>query len=400
LAAEHVPSPQAALEAELAGRIDFLKDGPSLELASSDMFFRSEFEPYALVRPASSETVVALALAAARLDVSLRPRGADLSYTGGYLPRAHGDTVVDCSALNRVISVDPHNLVAVVEAGCTWKTLMDALRLHRLESVIAPPVSGSHSTIGGAISQGLLAGSDSILSITVALPSGTTVTTGSRGYSPNSIAFSQLTGPNLTGLFIGDCGRFGIKTEIALRLKQRASHVAHLGFAFASFRQMVDVAAAIGRSALARSCIGLDRARVETAKSLSFGETLAHAGNLIRSSGPVDTFRVAIGALLPMAEGWPLYVTMEAESGDALKDKLTSLKQFAKKSIHRIDTAIRRALYAEPFSIRGAAGPKGEAWVPIHGLFPHSSAGFAADELMDFLNSAKINSCATRSRPA
>ena len=97
------------------------------------------------------------------------------------------------------------------------------------------PLSGVNATIGGALSQnsaffgsalhGTVA--DSVLGVTVVLANGEIVTTGS-GARNGAAPFTRHGGPDLTGIFLGDNGAFGVKVAATLRLLPRPQHTATL----------------------------------------------------------------------------------------------------------------------------------------------------------------------------
>src|SRR5690606_13000894 len=99
---------------------------------------------------------------------------------------------------------------------------------HHLRAAQISPISGAVSTVGGLAAQGVPGGTEGILGLAVVLADGEVVHTGALALAEGPPFWRHL-GPDLTGLFLGDCGAFGVKTEIALRL------VAERESAFASF---------------------------------------------------------------------------------------------------------------------------------------------------------------------
>src|SRR5690606_12202879 len=88
------------------------------------------------------------------------------------------DAVVLDTARLDSIAVDAENLIATVGAGASWERVAAALQPHGLKSRQPSPISGAHSTVGGLASQGLPAGTDGILGLTVVLPDGSVLKTG------------------------------------------------------------------------------------------------------------------------------------------------------------------------------------------------------------------------------
>lgn len=120
-------------------------------------------------------------------------------------------------------------------AGCTWKSLFEALNPLGLRTPYWGPLSGMYATVGGALSQNsLFHGSGLILDgrsqcdrTEVVLADGTVLETGS-GSHRYSNAFWRHFGPDLTGMFTADTGAFGIKAVAVLRLQTLQSHTAYL----------------------------------------------------------------------------------------------------------------------------------------------------------------------------
>ena len=352
---------------------------------SRDVFISSGSVAAAVVRPADSRDLRTLVACARRHGIQLRIRGGGLSYSGGYVPQSDTDVMVDLSGLSAIVAIDRANMFATVEAGCTWQTLREALMPHGLEVDINAPVSGSHATIGGGVSQGLPGDMSGVLSVGVVLANGDAIVTGSAGTTPSGIAFNRYHGPDLTGLFIGDCGIYGIKTHITLRLRP-VRPVAHACLVFADLPALVQAAARIGPSGLARRCMGLDPAKTKQARPPTWTETARVALDILRLGGPFQAARVGLGALRPGSlEGWTLHITTTGPSDRAARDAMAQLRKMCSNAIGEMSATVARALHAQPFSIRGSAGRTGQAWVPVHGILPPSKAVEAGRALEAFL---------------
>lgn len=351
---------------------------------SLDIFPNSETIAAAVIRPQNEESVTAILKQANTRGVKLRIRGGGFSYTGGYSPQNDTDVLLDLRSLDTIHEINTDDLVATVGAGCTWEKLLNALREKGLDTLIQPPVSGSHSTIGGAISQGLPGDMSGVLSLGMVMPDGETLVTGSAGTTPGRLPFNRHSGPDFTGLFIGDCGVYGVKTRVSLRLRKRPARSGHATILFKDLPQLTDALRQIGASGLTRRCMGLDPVKSRTAIPATLGERLAAARSIGKSAGILELIKVGLASLRPETGQWTLHITVEGESRAMVQEKLAAVRRLCKNRTGETAPAIPRALYAQPFSIRATAGRNGESWVPVHGIVAPSRAKEAANMLNNF----------------
>ena len=75
---------------------------------------------------------------------------------------------------------------------------------------------------------------------------------------PSASPFFRNYGPDLTGMFLGDCGAFGIKTAITLQLIPTAKEEAYASFSFDDPAAQMGAMAQIGAELLASECSGID----------------------------------------------------------------------------------------------------------------------------------------------
>ena len=360
----------------ILGRAGLVDDPAERALAAADILpDAGAVVPDLVLRPRDTEAACRClgVLAAAGLVVT--PRGAGLSYTGGVVP--HGRSVVVDTAGMTDIAVDAENLTAVVGAGCTWQALAAALAPHGLRAAVAAPISGSHSTVGGAASQGVSL-SEGIIGLCVVLADGTVARTGSWS-TPAGRPFLRHYGPDLTGLFIGDCGAFGLKTEIVLRLLPPAVK----RFASFGFEHGGDVVTTIARlqQGPGGSALAFDRARAESAAAaMPLGEAVrtaaavaVRAGSLGRAVKDVIGLGRAKGEL--QEAPWSLHLTAEGCTAAHAEAQMAAMRQLClQQGGTEMPPAVPQALDARPFSIRGMVGQDGERWVPVHGHLPLSAA--------------------------
>ncbi len=176
--------------------------------------------PDGVVRAESADDVIeALRLAHAH-NVPVVPRGAGTGLAAGASAHA-GEIVVDVSGMDRILEIDPVEMIAVVQPGVLNAEVNAAAAEHGL--FYAPdPASTAICSIGGNIATnagGMWCAKygvtrESVLGLTVVLADGRVVRTGRR-------TIKGVTGYDLNALFIGSEGTLGIVVEATLRLRPR-----------------------------------------------------------------------------------------------------------------------------------------------------------------------------------
>jgi FAD/FMN-containing dehydrogenase len=124
--------------------------------------------------------------------------------------------------MNRILDLNPKNLTVSTQAGIMMGKLQHAC--NQAGFFIFTPSAPVHTVSLGGWMSGAAGGagiSAEIMSVTVVLPDGSIVKTGGGpGTNIHQPLYynRSLGGPDFTGLFIGDGGSFGIKTEATIRL--------------------------------------------------------------------------------------------------------------------------------------------------------------------------------------
>jgi glycolate oxidase len=182
------------------------------------------FPPDAAVLCESREQIELVLRLAAEHKVPVTPRGAGSGMTGGALP-VRGGIVLSTERMKRVREVDLDDRVAVVEPGVINADLQAAVEA---EGMFYPPDPASlgFCSLGGNVAEN--AGGprafkygvtrDWTLGLTVTLMGGETLKLGRR--TPKGV-----TGYDLTALFVGSEGTFGVTSEITMRLIGRPEGV-------------------------------------------------------------------------------------------------------------------------------------------------------------------------------
>lgn len=185
---------------------------------------RSGYEPPtppdAVVHAESVEDVVQALRLAHEHRLPVVPRGAGTGLAGGSSAHA-GEVVLDVSRMRRILSIDPVEMIAVVEPGVLNAEVNAAAAEHGL--FYAPdPASTAICSIGGNIATnagGMWCAKygvtrESVLGLTVVLADGRILRTGRS-------TIKGVTGYDLNALFIGSEGTLGVVVEATLRLRPR-----------------------------------------------------------------------------------------------------------------------------------------------------------------------------------
>ncbi len=207
-----------------------LCDPAYLAAFESDGLTAFRTKPLAVVIPETEEEVIAAVAWCHQNQVPFVARGSGTSLSGGSLPVANG-IVIALNRLNRILKLDPHERIAVVQPGVVNQHVTNAAAPHGL--YYAPdPSSQSICTIGGNVAfnsggahclkYGMT--SNHVIGCKAVLATGEVVEMG--GPSLESV------GPDFTGLFCGSEGLFGVALEVTLRLlpKPEQFHTVLVGY--------------------------------------------------------------------------------------------------------------------------------------------------------------------------
>lgn len=184
--------------------------------------------PDLVVRPGSPEEIQGVLKVANRYRMPIVQRGGGCDLTGGAKPIEDHSIVMDLTRLNRLLDMDEASLLVKVEAGITWGDLNAQLQELGYYTGNMGPGSGMGSTIGGGLSNHSSGGGGAFkydvctnhcLGLEVVLPNSEMITTGSGASRFVRRPFSRaVNGPDITGLFMGDSGLYGVKTKAWMRI--------------------------------------------------------------------------------------------------------------------------------------------------------------------------------------
>lgn len=351
--------------------------------------YRSLAQPVAVVRPQTVEALQAVVAALAQHDAPFIVRGGGASYTDAYLPRAEGQVLIDMGGLNRIVAIDETGGTVTVEAGVTWLALSDALAKKGLRTPFRGPFSGIAATVGGSMSQNSIShgsgtygiSAESLISFDIVTASGELLRTGSaaaEGVTP----FTRHFGPDLTGLFTGDCGALGIKARITLPvLRQLPAHGA-VSFAFPDFDMTHEGMRRIAQERIEESHFALDVAlsQGQIARQERAGAALSMALGIIRTSpsvlaGVKQVVRAGLFAKREIAAAaFMTHYIVEGFNQAEVNAKLHRLRELMADIAEEISPTVPAVVRAMPFApLFNTLGPNGERWVPLHGILPHKA---------------------------
>jgi glycolate dehydrogenase FAD-linked subunit len=290
--------------------------------------------PDYVVFPADKEQVAAIARLSNRRGVPIVGRGAGTGLSGGALAREGGIQIV-FSRMNRILSIDTENRLAVVQPGVVNLELSRAVADAGLH--FAPdPSSQKSSTIGGNASENaggphtLAYGvtTNHVLGLEIVLPDGESVRIGG--------AAVDATGYDLPGLLVGSEGTIALIVEITVRLTPLPELVKTLLAVFGTADDATETVAALTSS-------GITPAACEMIDGWTIGivESFIHAGL------PADA-----GALLLIDVDGP----REAAEGEAAAVAEIARRNRAREVRVARDASERETLWKARKNAFGAVG--------------------------------------------
>ncbi|MFT7288572.1 MAG: FAD/FMN-containing dehydrogenase [Halieaceae bacterium] len=380
---------------EVCGADAVILDAEERAFYAQDLFDKGS-EPAAVVRPRSTDEMVAVVLKARAAGVPLFIRGGGMSYTRAFLPTQAGAVLVDSSALDDIHEINTEDGYVTVGAGCTWKKMDAALAEHGVRTTFWGPFSGARATVGGSLSQGSATfGSGqtgttapAILALEVVTGNGEVLRTGmdsQKGHSP----FFRHYGPDITGLFTHDSGALGIKTQVTLALEERPRACSGVSLAFADFDGMFAAMRDAAKTGLASEIIGMDaeiagiqageRGLLNDLKKL---RTIVFGADSLRRGLASGLHAVLRGGAAFRDAAYTAHFIADARSDRLLEAKLLELRAVVSQYGVEIPNAAIGMIRATPFPDLPLTHTDGRRMLPIHGIFSNSKmVAFRADYL-------------------
>ncbi len=172
--------------------------------------------PRLAVRPGTADEVVQIVRHARQNGIQLIPFGNGSGVLGGAIPVSR-EVMVDLRRLDKIVSIDPQNAMATVQAGMNGAEFEAALNAegftcgHLPQSIEISTVGGWAACRGGGQASSRYGKiEDIVLGLKAVLPDGTPLEV--RPVARRSV------GPSIRDLLVGSEGAFGIITEVTLRI--------------------------------------------------------------------------------------------------------------------------------------------------------------------------------------
>ncbi|MHA2386117.1 MAG: FAD-binding oxidoreductase [Candidatus Thorarchaeota archaeon] len=273
--------------------------------------------PDAVVRPGNTGEIAQIMRVANKNEIPVIPRSGGSSLQGEVIPK-DGGLVIEMMRLNS-ISLYKELRSVTVGAGVTYGMLDKFLKQDDLWVPFYPGSSLSATIAGNVAVNGAGFGSSKfgciaefVLGLEVVLSDGRIIQTGSEA-NPNAPGpFLRYSfGPDLTGLFIGSLGSFGIITKVSLKTHRRMHQYDYNTFGF----EVADQA---------------EKFLIELKQN-----DVSSLWAVIYEGGILDLFLEMIGEEFGVPKyDWPKY-TVSLVLGSLRKDQLQSDIEMAKRLCER-----------------------------------------------------------------
>lgn len=397
-------SQQQFLQAALDGgcsQDELITDKDELQYLSTDIYRAGDL-PLIGVRPASVTTLAVAVKAVNTCKLQLVPRGGGASYSDGYLAKGLEYVLLDLGDLSDIL-IDDTNATVTVGAGVTWAQLKSSLDAEGWRTPFWGPFSGIAATVGGSLSQNSIShgsggygiSADSVLGMDVVLANGEILTTGAA--AAGGAAGVRHFGPDLTGLFTGDCGAFGIKASITLPMIRSKPYFRAASFAFEDFNSMHAGMRATSLEGLDDENFALDAAlsQGQLGKEENAGRYLEMITTVFKTygifHGVPQLFKIALGTKSTIKKiKFACHYIIDGSSDAEVKAKLARMRNvlapFGEEIMNTVPSVVRGMPFAPLFNTLGLAG---ERWVPLHGVMSHSQAPLFHAALQEFYDQRK-----------
>ncbi|MBK5092045.1 MAG: FAD-binding oxidoreductase [Actinobacteria bacterium] len=203
---------------------EWVSDDPVILIGySRDQSLETAHSPNLVVLPESTEQVSRILKLANRYGVAVTPWSTGANAGGGCIPQ-RGGIVLDMRRMDRILEFDEENMSVRIQPGVTFgKVYVEAEKLGLRN--VCPSAPASVSMLANYLDKGVFqvsnkygVGTDSILGMVIVQPDGTVIRTGCLFQDNFGSICVEGPGPDITGIFQGSMGTFGICTEMVAQL--------------------------------------------------------------------------------------------------------------------------------------------------------------------------------------
>jgi FAD/FMN-containing dehydrogenase len=346
--------------------------------------FRSGALPAAVVQPGTVEELQSIVRAAYDSGTPLIIRGGGASYTDAYAHTHAGGITVDTARLNH-IDINETNATVTVEPGVTWAALREAVLARGYKTKFWGSYSGLFANVGGgmsmnAISHGQGCAAEAALSFDIITGTGEMIRTGSALSGPASPFFRHY-GPDMTGLFTGDCGALGVKARITLALVKAPPAFATASFSFTSFDALHAAFRAIGVEGIVEENFGLNEVlqqgqlgKADAAAKAEMAGKIVKQSGVFKGAAKLAKMALAGDKAIAAASYAGHFICEGLDQSDA-NGRIAQVKRLCSEFGAEIPNSVPEVVRAMPFApFHNVLGPKGERWLPCHTKLAHSAA--------------------------
>ena len=251
----------------VVGEAYLLTDAAAAPYAVDDVL------PSLVALPENEDQIADVLCLADEHDATVFPRGGGSHMRLGATPE-RVDVVLSIERLRRQLAYEPGDMTTTVQAGMPLTELQGALGAQSQFVALDPPATAA-TTLGGVIATNasgprrLLYGTarDVVLGISVATADGARTKAGGR-------VVKNVTGYDLTKLYIGSLGTLGVVLELTFKVHPLPPGEATIGIACAGHADILPVLNALLRLPLRLSSLELLNAPALAAMQASSGVTM------------------------------------------------------------------------------------------------------------------------------
>ncbi|MDD5100167.1 MAG: FAD-linked oxidase C-terminal domain-containing protein [Syntrophales bacterium] len=279
--------------------LSMIDDPETLETFGKDKTPGAFHRPELVVEATEANQIQALLRLANDCRFPVIPRGLGTGLAGGAIP-IRGGVVLSLARMNRIIAIEPRNMIAVVEPGVRNLDLKNAVREHGL-CYPPDPASNDACSIGGnaatnaggpaCVKYGTTR--DYILGLEAVLPGGELIDVGVR-------TRKGVVGYDMTRLLVGSEGTLGVITKLIVRLLPDPADVTTLVALFPKLaRAMETITTILMRGYMPSTLEFMDSRCLELVGDILPFAGVKEAGAmlLIESDGAPETIRREIAAI-------------------------------------------------------------------------------------------------------